>query len=264
MLLDTHPPLSGTIGAMDTALDPALGGEGADVHRIRSQSDDIVDVVSRAAREGHDRVRRVVGLQELVKVLRQLEPATSRSSRVIQPAYAYDPEDPGVRLTQDARHRGVVTRIITRPATVRTHPLLSSIFPETLLGPCFLRSMVVDGRTALVGGPDDVEGNRTSFLTTLPEVVEGLGDLWSATVPLCRPILEPGQRPPLTERQLEVARLLCVGEKDKAIARLLRLSPRTVEREVSAILAGLAVGSRTEAVLAMRGRGVNGGGYAGA
>ncbi|MCW2866706.1 MAG: hypothetical protein JWR20_894 [Marmoricola sp.] len=249
---------------MDTAVDAALDGENADVRRLRAESDDIVDAVVRAAREGHDRVRRLVGLRELVGVLRQIEPTATSGTRVIQPAYAYDPEDPGVRLTREARHRGVVTRIITRPATVRTHPLLSSIFPETLLGPCFLRSMVVDGRTALVGGPDDLEGNRTSFLTTLPEVVDGLGDLWSATVPLCRPILEPGQRPPLTERQLDVARLLCVGEKDKAIARLLRLSPRTVEREVSAILAGLGVGSRTEAVLAMRGRGVNGGGYTGA
>ncbi|GAB3656142.1 hypothetical protein GCM10027596_09990 [Nocardioides korecus] len=248
---------------MDTALDAALDGESADVRRLRAQSDDIVDAVVRAAREGHDRVRRVVGLRELVGVLRQLEPSAALGTRVIQPAYAYDPEDPGVRLTREARQRGVITRIITRPATVRTHPLLSSIFPETLLGPCFLRSMVVDGRTALVGGPDDLEGNRTSFLTTLPEVVEGLDDLWAATVPLCRPILEPGRRPPLTERQLDVARLLCVGEKDKAIARLLQLSARTVEREVSAILVALGVGSRTEAVLAMRGRGVNGGGYAG-
>jgi DNA-binding NarL/FixJ family response regulator len=78
-------------------------------------------------------------------------------------------------------------------------------------------------------------------------------------VPLCAPILPLGARPPLTERQLDVARLLCVGEKDTVIARQLTLSPRTVEREVSAILAALGAGSRAEAVLLMRGRGVNGG-----
>jgi len=43
------------------------------------------------------------------------------------------------------------------------------------------------------------------------------------------------------------------------IARQLTLSPRTVEREVSAILGVLGAGSRAEAVLLMRGRGVNGG-----
>ncbi len=249
--------------AMDRALETLIDGDGADVERLRAHSDDIVDAVIRTAREGDPRSRRVVGLGELVGVLRQLEPSATRSSRVLQPSYAYDPEDPGVRLTREARARGVVTRLITRPATVRTHPLLSSIFPETLLGPCFLRAMVIDERTALIGGPDDLDGNRVSYLTTAPELVDAVCDLWHATVPLCRPILEPGRRPPLTERQLDVARLLCTGEKDKAIARLLRLSPRTVEREVSTILTQLDVGSRTEAVLAMRGRGVNGGGYSG-
>jgi DNA-binding NarL/FixJ family response regulator len=84
-------------------------------------------------------------------------------------------------------------------------------------------------------------------------------DLWRASVPLCRPILEPGQEPPLTDRQLEVARLVCVGERDKSIAHSLSLSLRTVEREVHRLLEVLHAGSRTEAVLLMRGRGVNGG-----
>ena len=54
-----------------------------------------------------------------------------------------------------------------------------------------------------------------------------------------------------------------MGEKDKAIARALVCPTRTIEREVHAILAALGAGSRTEAVLLMRGRGVNGGGVGG-
>jgi DNA-binding CsgD family transcriptional regulator len=177
----------------------------------------------------------------------------------MQPHYSYDPEDPGVALTRAARARGVETELITLPATVHTHPLLSSIFPTTLLGPVFLRSLVIDSRHAIIGGPDDAQGRRVAWYTTVPEVIQSVNDLWEATLPLCRPILGPGEQPPLTERQLEVARLMCVGEKDKSIARLLDLSPRTVEREAHTVLSVLGAGSRTEAVLLMRGRGVNGG-----
>lgn len=245
---------------MDGSQDILTPGDGEDVRRLREQSAALVEQVAHLAREDDGtRVRHLVGWGELVSILRTLEPAATRSSRVLQPQYSYDPEEPGVELTRAARTRGVETELITRPATVTHHPLLSSIFPHTLIGPCFLRAVVVDERRALVGGPEDLDGNRTAWFTCLPEIMEQVGDLWHDTVPLCRPILEPGQRPPLTERQLDVARLLCVGEKDKSIARLLQLSARTVEREVSAILLVLGVGSRTEAVLAMRGRGVNGG-----
>lgn len=246
---------------MDGSQDILTSGDGGDdVRRLRDQSAELGVRMDRLAREDDGtRVRLLVGWRDIVATLRTLEPSATKSSRVLQPQYSYDPEEPGIELTRSARARGVETELITRPATVEHHPLLSSIFPHTLIGPCFLRAVVVDERRALVGGPEDLDGNRTAWFTCLPEVVEEVTDLWRATVPLCRPILEPGQRPPLTERQLDVARLLCVGEKDKAIARLLQLSARTVEREVSAILVALGAGSRTEAVLAMRGRGVNGG-----
>jgi DNA-binding NarL/FixJ family response regulator len=128
-----------------------------------------------------------------------------------------------------------------------------------VLGPVFLRALVVDGREVLVGGPDDAWGRRTTWSTAIPAVVQGVVHLWEETLPWCEPILPPGTAPPLTERQLDVARLLCVGEKDKSIARVLDLSPRTVERDVSALLRELGAGSRAEAVLLMRGRGINGG-----
>lgn len=65
---------------------------------------------------------------------------------------------------------------------------------------------------------------------------------------------ERGTQPPrgaaawLTRRQLEVLLLVARGRTDKAIARELRLSPRTVEMHVGNILASLDSRSRAEAV----------------
>ena len=142
---------------------------------------------------------------------------------------------------------------------MRTHPLLPSIFPTTRLGPVFLRAMVVDEEQVIVEGPDTAEGERTAWYTTRAEIVADVVDVWHCTRELSQPILPPGAEPPLSERQLEVCRLLAVGEKDQVIARTLGTSARTVERDVRTILHELGASSRTEAVLLMRGRGVNGG-----
>ena len=56
-----------------------------------------------------------------------------------------------------------------------------------------------------------------------------------------------------------MSRLVAVGNSDATIAHTMHLSERTVEREMAAVLAELGARNRTEAVLLMRGRGVNGG-----
>ncbi|HEU4324058.1 MAG TPA: response regulator transcription factor [Roseiflexaceae bacterium] len=53
---------------------------------------------------------------------------------------------------------------------------------------------------------------------------------------------------PLTERELEVLRLLAQGRQNKEIADSLTISERTVKFHVSGILAKLDAGNRTEAV----------------
>jgi DNA-binding NarL/FixJ family response regulator len=69
---------------------------------------------------------------------------------------------------------------------------------------------------------------------------------------------ENGQPPPmlgssgLTPRQLDVLRLLLKGEPNKLIARQLGLTEGTVKVHIAAILRGLQVRNRTEAVVRAR------------
>lgn len=234
--------------------------EPVEVTGLRAQADAIRSMLtSHALERAGDDLRRLVGLQQLVVELRRMAPLARGQVWVLQPRYFYDPEDPGVALARRARDRGVETLLITRPASLRTHPLLPSIYPKTRLGPVFLRAMIVDETELLVEGPDTADGERSSWSTSRPEVVRAVIDHWHATRALSEPILPSGAEPPLSERQLEVCRLLAIGEKDQVIARTLGTSARTVERDVRTILNELGATSRTEAVLLMRGRGVNGG-----
>ena len=53
----------------------------------------------------------------------------------------------------------------------------------------------------------------------------------------------------LTEREIEVLRLLAQGQANKEIARTLHIAEKTVKTHVSNILAKLGLQSRTQAAL---------------
>ena len=235
--------------------------EPPEVTDLRRRADELRSLtLSEARTHPGDDLEHLTGAGPLVARMRQLAPGVHSSIRVLQPHYFYDPDEPGVTMARSMRARGVETEVATLPSTPRTHPLLSSIFPATVLGPVFLRAMLVDEQHLIVEGPDTAAGERTSFWTRRELLVERAVELWARTVKLSTPLLAPGEKPPLSGRQLQVARLLAIGEKDQAIARLLDMSARTVERDVQRILRVLGASSRTEAVLLMRGRGVNSGG----
>lgn len=63
------------------------------------------------------------------------------------------------------------------------------------------------------------------------------------------------ERPPLTDRELDVLRAGRRGETTGQIARTLSLAPGTVRNHISAILAKLAVATRQQAVLLAEERG---------
>lgn len=127
--------------------------------------------------------------------------------------------------------------------------------PYLLLGPVLFKCIVIDSQLAVIAGPDTVEGDTTAWLATDGEFLASSLALWKATVAQSRPALPVGAAPPLNRRQLGVARGVCLGRTDAAIARQLAISERTVARDLAAILTVTEAHSRGEAILNMLGRG---------
>ncbi|MGH2455357.1 MAG: helix-turn-helix domain-containing protein, partial [Candidatus Limnocylindria bacterium] len=56
----------------------------------------------------------------------------------------------------------------------------------------------------------------------------------------------------LTDREREVARLVAGGDSNREIADVLRVSPKTVERHITNVLAKLGLRNRTELAALVR------------
>lgn len=101
--------------------------------------------------------------------------------------------------------------------------------------------------------PDDVRAglellDRTGAVGALPFARARLRALGVPALPRGRGRATRGNPAGLTDRQLEVLRLLAAGLSNGEIAARLVLSPKTVEHHVGAILAKLGASSRTDAV----------------
>ena len=68
----------------------------------------------------------------------------------------------------------------------------------------------------------------------------------------------PAASPHLTPRQLEVLALLCEGLPNKLICRRLAISAGTTKAHIGAVLRELGVGSRLQAVIEAKRRGIVG------
>ena len=236
----------------------AFEDESAEVRELRTLADMVRDELGDAARAGARGMRRLTGVGDIVDELTLLEPQARRSVWSMQPRADFDPEDPGYELVESSRSRGVATQLVTRANTLSVNPLLGSIYPNARIGPVFMTAIVIDEETVVVEGLDTVDGYSTAWLTSRADFVVPVLDIWRRTLAQSRPLLAPGEEPALTQRQVRVACLLALGEKDQTIARRLGLSGRTVEREVRVVLQALGARGRTEAVMLMRGRGING------
>ncbi|WP_353951638.1 helix-turn-helix transcriptional regulator [Knoellia sp. S7-12] len=196
-----------------------------------------------------------VGQSEVMLRLTALEAKTRSTVWNTVPTLIFDPEDVAYALDARSRDRGIDVQTITPSRTLRFNPLLTSLTPDLRIGPVLFKCIIVDERVAVIAGPETVDGATTAWLASGGEFLTGALTLWHATVAESRPALPEGAEPPLNRRQLDVARGVCLGKTDTAIARQLGISERSVARAVSAILEVTQAHSRSEAILNMLGRG---------
>lgn len=196
-----------------------------------------------------------VGQSEVMRRLATLELRTRRSVWNTNPTLTFDPEDSAYDLEARSRDRGIDSQTITAPRSLRFNPLLTSLNLGVRLGPAMVRCIVVDEQLAVIAGPETADGDTTAWLATGGEFLDATLQLWQATWDQSRPALPDGVPPPLNRRQLEVAKAVCLGRTDAAIARQLAISERTVARDLAAILKVTEAHSRGEAILNMLGRG---------
>jgi DNA-binding CsgD family transcriptional regulator len=109
------------------------------------------------------------------------------------------------------------------------------------------RVRVALARACLLAGDADGASLELDAARTVFERLGAAPDI-AALDSLARPSpTPPGRDHPLTARELEVLRWVAKGKTNKAIARELHLSEKTVDRHVSNILAKLDVPSRSAA-----------------
>lgn len=152
-------------------------------------------------------------------------------------------------LDERSRRRGVVMRLVTPQSAIRANPLLSSLHPNAHRGPVSFPLMVLDDAVAIVGGPRSPTGDHTAWVVSGGALLDRALELWEATWAVSEPWVPPGEEPPLTERQVLVARLLACGAVDAAIMRDVGVSRRTLSNDVAVILEYLGASSRFEAGL---------------
>lgn len=197
-----------------------------------------------------------IGTAAIESGFTKLEPLSRTVMCSVIPVLSFDPWTPAEELNQRSLDRGVELRTVVGRRSVAANPLLASIDPTVRLGHAVTTLYLVDRSLAVLPGPLTHEGLSSVWSSTLPDVLAPALELWDLIWASSRPLLAPGERPPFTERQLQVAILLARGTKDASIARELGVSVRTVVSEVAHLVNTLGATNRVEAVLLLRsGRG---------
>jgi DNA-binding NarL/FixJ family response regulator len=149
------------------------------------------------------------------------------------------PRQSGIEATREIRRRSPASRVLI----VSVYENEESIGETIVAGACgyLLKDSAVEdiaeGVRAAARGEAKLSARIAAQLLERLRVDEAPGDL------------PPSEPPPLTERELEVLRLIATGKDNNAIAAQLLMSQQTVKNHVSNVLAKLEVQNRIQAAV---------------
>ncbi|MFI8105502.1 LuxR C-terminal-related transcriptional regulator [Streptomyces sp. NPDC086023] len=191
-----------------------------------------------------------------------LESATARARKEILSMHPGRPRSPaqladGMRRNHELLDRGVGMRTLQLDAMLRVPHgrahlrALEESGAEVRIAPVLpFRLIVVDGIQAYAAAPSP-DDRQAAVLMTDPRVVEVLCRVFEhfwvhgAKLPDNEPPAPADD--PLTERERALLRMLFQGMKDDAVSRSLGVSPRTLRRLLTDVMAKLDADSRFQA-----------------
>src|SRR5262245_39575232 len=150
------------------------------------------------------------------------------------------PDQDGFAMLTDLRKRHATTSVVVMSAVQDRNVMLKALDLGALgfIPKSASRDVMVNALRLIFGGGIYVPPE--ALARTEPK------DDKLGMIPPLRPV-DLG----FTERQLEVLALMMQGKSNKAISRILNVAEPTVKHHVTAILKGLKVANRTEAVIAV-------------
>ncbi len=113
-------------------------------------------------------------------------------------------------------------------------------------------SLRAGARGYLLKGADQDEVVRAIHAVAAGQVILGSGAAERVLASFAAPVAQRQPFPQLTDRELDVLRLIADGHRNDAIARTLNLATKTVANHVSNILAKLQFADRAAAIVAAR------------
>jgi len=239
--------LGGLPPALDASVAPGLGALIRDGRALEEQTAELAHGVMFEGRRPAGFRMIGAGVDQIAQGLAAIEP---RARRTVE---SFNPHDRTQTLDESSLSRGITMRFVGSERAFAMNPMLVAVYPEARVGPTVARFILIDRSAAVVGGPPDPRGFPTAWLATRDDVVHRVRDLWERTWARATPVVPPGEQPPFSRRQYEVARRLALGAKDQAIARDLGVSVRTVAADIAALVAALGARNRVEVVLILRG-----------
>ena len=211
---------------------------------MRDRSTDRTDPCLEPLGTGDDGIRR--GLELLERRVRH-------SVRNLQRQLPFHGRADYADVNRRSVERHLSISLITSEAALRENRLLSSAYPSLRTAPVFAPMIIADGQCLVVAGADDLHGQPTAWTTTDRALVARGRHLWDRTRAVSRPALAPGESPPLSRRQLDVAQLMVDGCSDRVIARRIGISERTVASDVRGIVEFVGAVNRVSAVARISG-----------
>ncbi len=186
---------------------------------------------------------------------RKLEARTRRSFWNAQRRPRFNSRAVSWDLDERSRARGIEMCFVVSRVALDEHPLLTSLYPYVRVGPVPGPLLVVDDCVALFAGPPAMSGANTILMATHGEVLASAFALRDAIDAASVPAIGAGEDPPVAEREVLVARYLCLGMTDVAIGHKLGISPRTVERAMAHLATYLGATCRADLVARVTGEG---------